>query len=60
MATSASNPDAIARELPTLNHLFQSCETGLPDEYGQLEETFAPSALAMIGGWVTQHTGTQP
>jgi pimeloyl-ACP methyl ester carboxylesterase len=59
-AALAGNPDATVRELPTLNHLFQSCKTGLPDEYGQLEETFAPAALETIGGWVAQHTGAQP
>jgi fermentation-respiration switch protein FrsA (DUF1100 family) len=35
-----------------LNHLFQHAGTGLPSEYGVIEETFAPEALAAIGDWI--------
>ena len=28
-----------------LNHLFQHCTTGLPTEYGKIEETIAPEVL---------------
>ena len=31
--------------LPNLNHLFQTCKTGAPSEYGTIEETFSPDAL---------------
>lgn len=31
-----------------LNHLFQECTTGLPTEYGGIEQTFSPVALNMI------------
>lgn len=37
---------------PDLNHLFQTCQTGLPDEYGQIEETIAPAVLDDIVRWV--------
>lgn len=40
------------KELPHLNHLFQTAKTGSPAEYGQLEETIAPVALETIGIWV--------
>lgn len=43
--------------LPGLNHLFQTAPTGIPQEYGQIEETFAPTALKEIGYWITAHTG---
>ncbi|MCI3135494.1 alpha/beta hydrolase family protein [Phenylobacterium aquaticum] len=33
----ASNPDATVRELPGLNHLFQTAQTGSPAEYGRIE-----------------------
>jgi pimeloyl-ACP methyl ester carboxylesterase len=38
--------------LEGLNHLFQHCATGLPGEYGAIEETFAPEALEAIGDWI--------
>ncbi len=40
-------------KLEGLNHLFQHAETGLPDEYGKLTETFAPEALSALKGWIT-------
>jgi len=39
-------------ELPGLNHLFQSTETGALSEYGKNEETFSPHALETIGDWI--------
>ncbi|WP_201983654.1 alpha/beta hydrolase family protein [Hymenobacter rubidus] len=53
---AAGNHDVTAKELPGLNHLFQTAKTGGPDEYGTIEETFAPAALATIGDWLAQHT----
>lgn len=41
-------PQAETRLLPDLNHLFQHCTTGAPDEYIQIEETFAPEAMRLI------------
>lgn len=38
--------------LPGLNHLFQHCSTGLPNEYALIEETFSPEALEMIADWI--------
>lgn len=40
------------RELPDLNHLFQHCETGSPNEYFEIEETISPEVLEMIVGFV--------
>lgn len=34
------------------NHLLQRCQTGLPDEYGAIEETISPIALELILEWV--------
>lgn len=50
---SAGNPDHEERILPGLNHLFQHATTGGVDEYGTIEETFAPEALVAIGDWIT-------
>ena len=38
--------------LPGLNHLFQHSETGSPEEYIKIEETFAPEALEIMTSWI--------
>jgi fermentation-respiration switch protein FrsA (DUF1100 family) len=53
------NKDFTTREMPGLNHLFQTCTTGSPNEYGQIEETFSPSALDVMTSWIRKHTGLQ-
>ncbi|MBO2012011.1 alpha/beta hydrolase family protein [Hymenobacter negativus] len=53
---TGGNHDVITKELPGLNHLFQTANTGGPDEYGTIEETFSPDALTVIGDWIMQHT----
>jgi uncharacterized protein len=50
------NRDFTVKELPHLNHLFQTCQTGNVDEYVRIEETFSPSALEVVGDWIDQHT----
>ena len=40
------------KEYPGLNHLFQHCTTGLPNEYGQIEETISPEVLQDIAAWM--------
>jgi alpha-beta hydrolase superfamily lysophospholipase len=49
---AAGNTDFAVRTLPSLNHLFQHAQTGGVDEYGVIEETFAPEALRAIGDWI--------
>jgi fermentation-respiration switch protein FrsA (DUF1100 family) len=41
-------------ELPGLNHLFQHCKKCTAQEYGKLDETFAPEALEKIGQWLDE------
>ena len=43
-------------ELQGLNHLFQRCAKCSYSEYGQLEETFSPDALTLIGDWIIKVT----
>jgi hypothetical protein len=50
--TAGGNRDHDVRELPLLNHLFQTSTTGSPAEYGTIEETFAPAALDTISTWI--------
>lgn len=46
------NKKNIIREYPDLNHLFQKCRTGLPQEYSTIEETFNEQVLKDIASWV--------
>jgi pimeloyl-ACP methyl ester carboxylesterase len=39
-------------KFPELNHLFQHCKTGLPTEYGEIEETISPEVLKTISEWI--------
>ena len=50
----AGNEDATVTPLLGLNHLFQPSETGNPAEYGTIETTFDPAALAVIGDWLEE------
>jgi pimeloyl-ACP methyl ester carboxylesterase len=52
----AGNRDYTVKELPGLNHLFQAATTGSPLEYGQIEETFNPAALKVVGDWIAERT----
>ncbi len=46
------NTDYRIVEMPGLNHLFQTTETGSPAEYATIEETISPAALEMVSGWI--------
>lgn len=43
------------KELPGLNHLFQSCKKCTINEYGELEETISPAALEAITNWLEKN-----
>lgn len=49
---AAGNGDVTALRLPGLNHLFQPAVTGLPAEYGLIEQTMAPAVLDTVSGWL--------
>jgi fermentation-respiration switch protein FrsA (DUF1100 family) len=51
------NENVETDEFPGLNHLFQTATTGLPKEYGQIEETIAPSVLRKIATWILKEVG---
>ncbi len=53
---AGGNQDFTVQELPGLNHLFQTCKTGAPSEYSQIEETIAPLALETMTAWIQKHT----
>ncbi len=50
------NKDYTVKELPGLNHLFQTAKTGSPSEYAKIEETISPTALEIVGNWISEHT----
>ncbi|MDE5612646.1 MAG: alpha/beta hydrolase [Odoribacter sp.] len=41
-------PRAVARKMPSLNHLMQRATTGEVSEYGEIRETISPEVLAMM------------
>ncbi len=53
---AGGNKRFTTKVLPNLNHLFQTCKTGSPSEYAQIEETISPGALKVMGDWLTTQT----
>jgi len=54
--TKGGNKEVTTIELPGLNHLFQECKTGLPQEYASIEQTISPTALTEILEWIQMQT----
>jgi uncharacterized protein len=54
--TKGGNKKVTIKELPNLNHLFQECKTGSPEEYADIEQTFSPTALTEILEWIKIQT----
>ncbi|MDD3080525.1 MAG: alpha/beta fold hydrolase [Paludibacter sp.] len=50
--TKAHNKNFVIKEMSGLNHLFQECKTGSPNEYAGIEQTISPSALTTIADWI--------
>ncbi len=55
-AAFAGNPRARVMELPGLNHLLQTYETGAVTDYAKLTQTMAPEALQVMGDWLAEVT----
>lgn len=53
---AGGNKDYLVKELPGLNHLFQTAITGGISEYTKTEETISPTALKVMGDWILAHT----
>ncbi|WP_417360125.1 alpha/beta hydrolase family protein [Galbibacter sp.] len=49
---NGGNKEVTTKVFPGLNHLFQECETGLPMEYANINQTFSPTALLEITEWI--------
>jgi len=48
----AGNKNYTIMKIEGVNHLFQHADTGLPTEYGNIEETFAPEALKAMSDFI--------
>lgn len=55
----AGNPDVTIRELPGLNHLFQTATTGSTLEYAQIDETMSPQVLELVAAWIDERFGNE-
>jgi pimeloyl-ACP methyl ester carboxylesterase len=51
---AGGNKNFTVKELPGLNHLFQTAQMGLPAEYAKIEETISPEVLKIIGDWILE------
>jgi len=51
---AGGNSDVTLKEMPGLNHLFLTAETGSVSEYGKIEETISPAVLQLMGGWILE------
>lgn len=56
---AGGNANVTVKELPGLNHLFQTCGTGSPSEYAKITETTAPIALTTVSDWIAAQTGAK-
>lgn len=54
--TKGGNKKITTIEFPNLNHLFQECKTGSPEEYSKIEQTFSPTAMSEILKWIQIQT----
>lgn len=50
------NPKAKAIKFDGLNHLFQECQTGIVQEYANIEQTISPIVLQTILEWLNSIT----
>lgn len=48
------NKKVTVKEFPNLNHFFQTANTGLPNEYALIEESFNTEVLKTIADWIKQ------
>ena len=59
-AALAGRPGAKMVTLPGLNHFLQHAVTGAPSEYGAIEESLAPEAMATVCDWAAGVMGPSP
>ncbi|ANQ51327.1 alpha/beta fold hydrolase [Flammeovirga sp. MY04] len=52
--TNNENPNFKTEKLEGLNHLFQESTSGLPAEYGLLDQTLSPVFLEKVSSWLVE------
>lgn len=52
LLVNGAAPSFLIKRMPNLNHLFQEAETGAVKEYEEIEQSFSPDALQIIGTWL--------
>lgn len=55
IAKQQGKKNFVIRKMKGLNHLFQHCTTGHPDEYYEIEETIAPEVLDIMTNFIKNH-----
>lgn len=55
IAKQHGKKNLVIRKMKGLNHLFQHCTTGHPDEYYEIEETIAPEVLDIMTNFIKNH-----
>ncbi len=50
------NKNVRIKEIPKVNHLFQTAQTGAVSEYGKIKETINADILKIIGDWLEEKT----
>jgi pimeloyl-ACP methyl ester carboxylesterase len=46
-------PSWSIREFPGMNHVFQRCTTGMPDEYGAIDRVMDDEVIGEVARWIT-------
>lgn len=54
---SSKHKNYRVEELESLNHMFQTAETGDESEYMKIEETFSEEAMKVIADWILEQAG---
>jgi pimeloyl-ACP methyl ester carboxylesterase len=48
------NADHDVVTFDSVNHMFQTAETGLPTEYPKIAETMSPEVMGLVGEWIVK------
>jgi hypothetical protein len=48
--------DWVIREIGEMNHAFQRCATGMPDEYACIDHVMADEVVGEVAAWIESKT----
>ncbi len=49
------NSKYLVKEIESVNHMFQTANTGKVSEYGEIKETISPKVLTFISDWIEKN-----